>query len=67
MPEPNVPLLAATNIESLAALHIEDLLLPVLLQVTIIIAAARLFGALTRRVGQPAASSAARPPSSALS
>src|SRR5438874_7626481 len=51
---PPVPLFAVTDIESLAALHIEDLLLPVLLQLAIIIAAARLFGMLARRVGQPA-------------
>src|SRR5438067_7437941 len=47
-------LIAATDIEALAALHIEDLLLPVLLQLAVIIAAARLFGALARKVGQPA-------------
>ena len=39
--------------ESLAKLDVEHLLLPVLVQLVVIIAAARLFGALARRVGQP--------------
>jgi Kef-type K+ transport system membrane component KefB len=38
----------------LSALDAEALLLPVLLQLAVIIAVARLFGALARRVGQPA-------------
>lgn len=40
-------------IESLAKLDVEHLLLPVLVQLAVIIAAARAFGALARRVGQP--------------
>ncbi len=39
---------------ALARLDIETLLWPVLVQLAVIIAAARLFGALARRVGQPA-------------
>ena len=38
---------------SLAHLDTEKLLLPILLQLIVIVAAARLFGALARRVGQP--------------
>jgi Kef-type K+ transport system membrane component KefB len=44
-------LLAST--ESLVKLDVEHLLLPVLVQLVVIIAAARAFGALARRVGQP--------------
>lgn len=39
--------------ESLVKLDVEHLLLPVLVQLAVIIAAARLFGAVARRVGQP--------------
>lgn len=39
--------------KSLAALDVESLLLPVLVQLVVIIAAARAFGALARRLGQP--------------
>jgi Kef-type K+ transport system membrane component KefB len=39
--------------ESLLKLDVEHLLLPVLVQLVVIIAAARAFGALARRVGQP--------------
>lgn len=42
-----------TPTESLLKLDVEHLLLPVLVQLAVIIAAARLFGALARRVGQP--------------
>ncbi len=42
-----------TDAESLVKLDVEHLLLPVLVQLAVIIAAARLFGALARRVGQP--------------
>lgn len=49
------PLLAdSTAAESLARLDVERLLLPVLVQLTVIIAAARACGALARRLGQPA-------------
>ena len=49
------PLLAAASdaAESLVKLDVEHLLLPVLVQLVVIIAAARAFGALARRVGQP--------------
>ncbi|HEY1190619.1 MAG TPA: cation:proton antiporter [Gemmata sp.] len=40
--------------DSLGALDVEHLLLPVLVQLVVIIAAARAFGALARRLGQPA-------------
>ena len=40
-------------VESLAKLDVEHLLLPVLVQLAVIIAAARAFGALARKVGQP--------------
>jgi Kef-type K+ transport system membrane component KefB len=43
-----------TAAEQLAKLDVEHLLLPVLVQLVVIIAAARAFGALARRVGQPA-------------
>ena len=54
-----MPILADVNTVSDAAraltrLDVERLLLPVLVQLAVIIAAARLFGALARRVGQPA-------------
>jgi Kef-type K+ transport system membrane component KefB len=54
-----MPILAdATTVSesarALAGLDVERLLLPVLIQLAVIIAAARLFGALARRVGQPA-------------
>src|SRR5262245_16758649 len=39
--------------QSLVHLDAESLLLPVLVQLIVIIAAARLFGALAQRVGQP--------------
>ncbi|MCI0705708.1 MAG: cation:proton antiporter [Planctomycetia bacterium] len=39
--------------EALAKLNVEHLLLPVLVQLVIIIAAARCFGAVARRLGQP--------------
>lgn len=42
-----------TPAESLIKLDVEHLLLPVLIQLVVIIAAARAFGALARRVGQP--------------
>jgi Kef-type K+ transport system membrane component KefB len=42
-----------TPAESLVRLDVEHLLLPVLVQLVVIIAAARLFGAAARRVGQP--------------
>jgi len=53
-----MPILADANTVSdsaraIARLDVERLLLPVLLQLAVIIAAARLFGALARRVGQP--------------
>ena len=38
---------------SLARVDVETLILPVLVQLTVIVAAARVFGALARRVGQP--------------
>lgn len=41
-------------VQSLKRLDLEHLLLPVLTQLVVIIAAARLFGALGRRIGQPA-------------
>jgi Kef-type K+ transport system membrane component KefB len=41
------------SIEPLVKLDVEHLLLPVLVQLVVIIAAARLFGALARRLGQP--------------
>jgi hypothetical protein len=48
------PLLAASDsAESLLKLDVEHLLLPVLIQLIVIIAAARAFGCLARRVGQP--------------
>jgi len=48
-------LLAATSdaVESLVKLDAENLILPVLVQLAVIIAAARTFGALARRIGQP--------------
>jgi Kef-type K+ transport system membrane component KefB len=45
------PLLASA--ESLTKLDVEHLLLPVLVQLIVIIAAARAFGALARKLGQP--------------
>ena len=53
-----MPILADTNslsdaARSLARLDVEHLLLPVLVQLIVIIAAARLFGALARRLKQP--------------
>lgn len=42
-----------TPAESLLKLDVEHLLLPVLIQLAVIIAAARLFGVLARRLGQP--------------
>src|SRR5262249_49556297 len=50
------PLLASASpdaAESLRQLDVEHLLLPVLIQLVVIIAAARAFGALARRIGQP--------------
>ena len=48
------PLLAASEaVESLQKLDVEHLLLPVLVQLAVIIAAARAVGALARKVGQP--------------
>lgn len=44
---------APDAVKSLATLDVEHLLLPVLVQLVVIIAAARLFGALARRVRQP--------------
>jgi Kef-type K+ transport system membrane component KefB len=44
----------ATAAESLLKLDVESLLLPVLVQLAVIVAAARAFGALARRLGQPA-------------
>ena len=44
----------ADPIAALRTLHVEDLLLPVLVQLAIIVIVARLFGLLARRVGQPA-------------
>jgi Kef-type K+ transport system membrane component KefB len=41
------------SLEPLVKLDVEHLLLPVLVQLAVIIAAARTFGALARRVGQP--------------
>src|SRR5436309_6154168 len=41
------------SVEPLVKLDVEHLLLPVLVQLAVIIAAARAFGALARRVGQP--------------
>jgi Kef-type K+ transport system membrane component KefB len=41
-------------VQSLKSLPVEDLLFPVLVQLAVIIAAARLFGVLARKVGQPA-------------
>jgi Kef-type K+ transport system membrane component KefB len=43
----------ATAALALRKLHVEDLLLPVLLQLTVIIAVARLAGIVARRIGQP--------------
>ena len=51
-----IPLFAALKseaAESLAKLNVEHLLLPVLIQLAVIIAAARVFGAIARRFGQP--------------
>ena len=45
--------MALAPIEPLVRLDVEHLLLPVLIQLAVIIAAARVFGALARRVGQP--------------
>src|SRR4051812_10644164 len=41
------------SLEPLVKLDVEHLLLPVLVQLVVIIAAARAFGAIARRVGQP--------------
>src|SRR5215207_9603434 len=41
------------SLEPLVKLDVEHLLLPVLVQLVVIIAAARAFGALARRLGQP--------------
>lgn len=54
MPIP--PLIAAAlpeAVRSLAHLDVEEMLLPVLVQLVIIVLAARVFGLLARRVGQP--------------
>lgn len=51
-----MPMLADTPLDaarSVARLDVEHLLLPVLIQLAVIIAAARLFGALARRLKQP--------------
>lgn len=49
-----MPLLAADPVQSLASLHVEELLFPVLVQLVVIIAVARTFGALARKLRQPA-------------
>jgi Kef-type K+ transport system membrane component KefB len=46
--------LSAPAAESLLKLDVEHLILPVLVQLVVIIAAARVFGSLARRLGQPA-------------
>lgn len=43
----------ADAVEALRKLHVEDLLLPVLVQLAVIIVVARLFGLLARKLGQP--------------
>ncbi len=43
----------ASTAEALAKLNVEQILLPVLVQLAIILVAARLFGILARRLGQP--------------
>src|SRR5215217_6980566 len=48
-----LPPSAESAARSLARLDTEALILPVLVQLAVIIAAARAFGALARRVGQP--------------
>jgi Kef-type K+ transport system membrane component KefB len=45
---------AADHVQALRALHVEDLLFPVLVQLAVIIIIARLFGSLARKVRQPA-------------
>jgi Kef-type K+ transport system membrane component KefB len=45
---------ADAALDALRTLHIEQLLLPVLVQLVVIILAARVFGVLARRLGQPA-------------
>ncbi len=49
----SMPFATIETVESLIKLDVEQLLLPVLIQLVVIIAAARTFGALARRVGQP--------------
>lgn len=49
----STPFATIETVESLIKLDVEQLLLPVLIQLVVIIAAARTFGALARRVGQP--------------
>src|SRR5579871_3104127 len=44
---------SADAVESLRHLDVEHLLLPVLVQLVVIIAAARAFGSLARKLGQP--------------
>lgn len=44
----------ASLLSQMRSIHSEELLLPLLVQLVLIIAAARLFGCLARRVGQPA-------------
>jgi Kef-type K+ transport system membrane component KefB len=44
----------ATLLQQMRSVHTEELLLPLLVQLVLIIAAARLFAGLARRVGQPA-------------
>ncbi len=43
----------AAAAKALRAVSVEDLLLPVLVQLAVVVAAARVFGVLARRVGQP--------------
>ncbi len=49
----SMPFATIETVESLIKLDVEQLLLPVLIQLVVIIAAARTFGALARRLGQP--------------
>ncbi|MFO0845037.1 MAG: cation:proton antiporter [Gemmataceae bacterium] len=44
----------ASLLRQMRSVHAEELLLPLLVQLVLVIAAARLFGCLARRVGQPA-------------
>jgi Kef-type K+ transport system membrane component KefB len=49
----NLPNATSLVSDSLTKLNVEQVLLPVLVQIAIILVAARLFGVLARRVGQP--------------